>query len=118
MIRTQLTVIESKVLSLIPRGSERKTSLTEIEKLIDLDIRSIQATIHSLIRKGVPVVAVRSLTDGGLFIAKTDEERELGLKSLESQALDMQRRAQLVRQADLDNWDQNISCSYQESLEV
>ena len=118
MTKIQLSIIESEVLSLIPRGSERKTSLTEIGKSIDLDIRSIQATINSLIKKGIPCVAVRSLTNGGLFIAETDEEREIGLKSLERQALDMQRRAELVRQADLVNWPETVLPSYQERLEV
>lgn len=118
MTKIQLSIIESEVLSLIPRGAERKISLTEIGKSIDLDVRSIQATINSLIKKGVPCVAVRSLINGGLFIAETDEERERGLKSLERQALDMQRRAELVRQADLVNWHKNISSSYQKRFEV
>lgn len=114
----QLSVIESKVLSLIPKGTERKTSLTEIEKLIDIDIRSIQATINSLIRKNVPIVAVRGYSDGGIFIATTDEEREIGLRSLESQAKDMTSRAKLVRACDLDNWESNLISAFQEQLEV
>lgn len=114
----QLSVIETSVLELIPVGIERKTSLTEISRLIDLDQRSVQATINGLIRKNVPIVAVRGAIEGGIFIATTDEEREMGLRSLVSQANEMLNRAELVRRCDLSTWENKVSSSYQDQLGV
>lgn len=114
----QLSIIETAVFELIPQGIEKKTSLSEIGKLVDIDIRSLQATILTLIKKGIPIVAIRGSVEGGIFIATTDEEREIGLKSLVSQANEMLYRAQLVRKCDLSTWKNKVSSSYQDQLGV
>lgn len=105
-----LTLIETAVLDLIPNGSDRKISIREIGKLLDLDERSIYEIINSLRRKGVPVCAKRNgqPLDRGYYIATNEAERADGIHSYKSQVNDMSNLIATIEQADLLNWHKNL----------
>ena len=103
----ELTIIEKSVLELIPRGSERKVKVTELSKLIDLNEREVKAVIESLRTKGIPIVSVRG-AEGGLFVAITEEEREIGLRAFRNQQQSMERTISYIEQADLANWQKQV----------
>lgn len=106
----QLTLIETAVLDLIPNGSDRKISIREIGKLLDLDERSIYEIINSLRRKGVPVCAKRNgqPLDRGYYIATNEAERADGIHSYKSQVNDMSNLIATIEHADLLNWHKNL----------
>lgn len=106
----ELSVIESAVLNLIPKGSSHKINAAELERSIDLNNREVYAVINMLIKKGVPIVAVRKgkYNDRGFYIATTEQERTDGLYSLKEQVNDMNNRIRCVEKADLDNWHKHI----------
>ncbi|MHC5269281.1 hypothetical protein ACYSNO_08890 [Enterococcus sp. LJL98] len=106
----ELTIIEEAVIQLLPEGATRKITTKEISKLIDLDERSVFEVIRCLIKKGVPIVAIRNgkYEDRGLYIATTNEERSTGLHALKEQTNDMALRIKQVESADLKHWKNNL----------
>ncbi|MFW3653472.1 hypothetical protein [Vagococcus fluvialis] len=117
-MKRKLTVIESSVLEFIPRGMSNRKNLTDISKLIDLDVRSIQGVINRLISYGVPIVASRSHNKSGVYIATSQEEVVSGVKSIKSQIEEMKIRVYNVENADLDKWPSLVETSHQVKLEV
>lgn len=118
MTKKQLSVIESSVYELLPRGRENRKSIKSICKLIDLDERSVQSIINRLIiSHNIPIVADRR-GEGGVFIPLTEEERRVALISIKRQVAEMQKRVEAVENIDLDNWDKNLIHAYQGRLGV
>ncbi|MFZ4866683.1 hypothetical protein [Enterococcus casseliflavus] len=98
-----LTIIERSVLELIPRGFERKIKVPDICSIIDLEERDVKTVIQMLRSKGVPIVSVRGY-EGGMFIAITEEERQIGLRAFRSQFKSMEKTIRSIENADLFNW--------------
>ena len=107
----ELTKIERKILDLIPEGINRKISIREISKLINLNHRRIYEIINHLRKKGVPICAIKQgkVKDRGYFIAMNERERALGLHHYNSQIIDMQRTVAHVEQANLHEWREYIN---------
>ncbi|MBO0476176.1 hypothetical protein DOK76_03785 [Vagococcus sp. DIV0080] len=117
MNKKELSVIESSVLSMIPRGTGKKVTLNDICQLTSLNLREVQSVISSLVFKyKIPIVANRGL--GGIFIPLTNEQRSQGLNGIKNQVIDLNKRIEIVESADLIDWNKNINLSYQERLEV
>lgn len=106
----QLSIIETGVLDLIPRGSETKISIDYISQMTSLDERSIYEVISRLRTKGIPICAKRNgpKQDRGYYIARTIEERNEGLAAYKSQILDMQKMVRQVESADLNSWEREL----------
>lgn len=107
---TELTIIEESVLQLIPEGTQRKITMKQVANLIGIDERSVYEVTRCLIKKGVPIVAMRngSYNERGLYIATTNEERRTGLHALKEQTKDMSLRIQQVEAVDLENWKESL----------
>ena len=106
-----LSLNEGRVLNVIPRTNERPMRINDIAELLKLERRSVQSIIETLISDyGVPIVSLRSgsYEHKGVYIATSDEEREIGLVSLRSQVLENTKRIKAVEDADLKNWQDNI----------
>ncbi|MGF2142051.1 hypothetical protein ACQUD9_05210 [Vagococcus fluvialis] len=117
MTKKELSVIETAVLSMIPRGTGKKVTLNDICQLTSLSLREVQSVINCLVFKyKIPIVANRG--SGGVFIPLTDEQRLEGLKGIKNQVIDLTKRIELVEASDLDNWDKPLKRNYQEALEV
>lgn len=104
----ELTIIEKAVLELIPKGLERKISISELASMVGIDERSIYTIINNLRKKGVPVCAQRSGKDRGYFIATNEQEKADGLASYRSQYKDMGHLIDVIEKADVSNWMENI----------
>lgn len=113
-MKKNLSRNEDVILSLIPRGSERKISTTEIQNSTDLSIRDIRKVIRNLVLYGVPIVGNRSGDNKGMYIATTELERSQGLVQFTSQIEDMVRRRNAIKNADLRHWQDGFSneCAY------
>lgn len=120
LIKKELSVIDTAVLELIPRGKVNRTTLSNMMKVIDLDERTIQAVISRLVfSHGIPICATREKNSGsGVYIPLNDQERIDGLQNIKAQTQSMTERIKIVESADLKNWNKNLNLKYQESLEV
>lgn len=113
----ELSVIESSVLSLIPRGKDKKVTLDYICKNTGLKVREVQSVINCLVFKyEIPVCADRS--QGGVYIPINNEERSNGLNGIKSQVNNLKSRIKIVESADLNNWMDDLIYNYQEKLKV
>lgn len=113
-----LSIIESKILELIPTGTERKISISEISNLIDLDNRSIYETVNSLRKKGIPICAKRSgkPSDRGYFIATSEQEKAEGISAYKAQVNEMQQLIVLIEKADVNSWRNRTFSSAKEHI--
>lgn len=108
---TALNEFEKRVLQLIPEGIDQRVTTRQIVDLLQSDTRTIRETVNSLIKKGVPIVAIRSGKHGGLFIPNDDNERRQGLNQIKEQTQDMSIRIKLVESIDLMNWKDDFKLS-------
>lgn len=101
-----LTKIEHDVLSQIPIGAERKTTIAKISKATGRLERNIYEAINGLRMKGVPVCAIRQGLPGerGYYIATNEQERAAGLAGYRSQISEMSNLIEHIENADLENW--------------
>ena len=120
MNKKELSVIDSSILTMIPRGKERKVPLTEISQAVGIDDRSVQAVISKLIIVyGVPICASRGVnSDNGFYIPITEKERIEGLQSIKMQTINMTQRIKSVEAADLNTWNETLIYNHQDELEV
>lgn len=120
LLNKELSIIDTSVLELIPRGKENRVTLSTMMKSIDLDERTIQAVISRLVfDHGIPICATREKNSGsGVFIPLNEQERIEGLQNIKAQTKSMTERIKIVESADLVNWNKNLNLKYQERLEV
>lgn len=113
----ELTILETKVLLLIPRGKENKKTLRSIGLDANLNLRTTQSVINSLVFKHkIPIVGNRG--QGGVFIPINNEQRLEGLNGIKNQVIDLNERIKIVEVADLDNWDNKIIYKHQERMDL
>lgn len=116
-MKKELSVIETAVLSMIPRGTGKKVTLNDICQLTSLNLREVQSVINCLVFKyKIPIVANRG--SGGVFIPLNNSQRIEGLTGIKNQVVDLTKRIEIVESSDLDNWDKPLGLNYQEKLEV
>lgn len=120
MTKKELSVIETAVLELIPRGREKRITLKDMMKAIDLDERTLQSVISRLVFSyGIPICATREKFNGsGIYIPLSEKERREGLVSIKAQTQSMTERINIVESADLSNWNKGLTYNRQEELEV
>lgn len=118
--KKELSVIETAVLELIPRGREKRITLENIMKAIDLDKRTLQAVISRLVFSyGIPICATREKFDGsGIYIPLTNKERIEGLISIKAQTQSMTDRIAIVESANLKTWNKDLTYNYQSQLRL
>lgn len=103
-----LTPLERHILELIPRGIERRVSTNDITRLLKIETRTARKCIHNMIKKGVPIVAIRTGKAPGMFIPNNDRERLAGLSQIKEQTSDMQTRIKIVESIDLQHWQDKL----------
>ncbi|NKC66720.1 hypothetical protein [Vagococcus fluvialis] len=120
MTKKELSVIETAVLELISRGREKRITLKDMMKTIDLDERTLQSVISRLVFSyGIPICATREKFNGsGIYIPSSEKERRDGLVSIKAQTQSMTERINIVESADLNNWTKDLVYNYQEKMEV
>ncbi|AYM03670.1 DNA replication protein [Levilactobacillus yiduensis] len=102
------SMIEHDVLNAIPIGGESPASTDDIGKLTGLTIRAVRESISNLVNVyGVPIVALRG-RNNGVFIATTEEERQIGIAGYKHQINSMNIRLTAIQKADLVNWKANL----------
>jgi len=111
----ELSIIETHILELIPRGAGSKAKVSYISSLVGLSSREVKSVILSLRKKGVPIVALRGI-DSGMFIATNETEREMGLRAFKSQQQSMESTIKYIEKADLVNWKHKIYRQKQEKF--
>lgn len=105
----KLPMIEQNVLNAIPVGGESPASTEDIGRLTGLTIRAVRESMSNLVNVyGVPIVALRSGQHKGVFIATTEEERQIGITGYEHQINSMSIRLTAIQNADLVNWKANL----------
>ncbi|MCO7150477.1 hypothetical protein P7H42_03720 [Vagococcus lutrae] len=105
-MKSNLSIIEQNVLSLIPRGKANRKTLQVISGAIDLTPREIQSVINTLITNHhIPIVAIRK---GGVYIPLSEDERVDGLQGLKNQTSDQLKRIAIVESIDLDSWPSRV----------
>ena len=98
----KLSKEEKQLLNLLPKGSERPRPGRELASLTGLSARKVYEIISRLIvvyKK--PIGAVRQHPGNGYFIITNDRERQQALGPLKSQIAMMNKRAQIIGNADL-----------------
>lgn len=92
----------SRVMELLPRGSERLITASEISQITGISKRTIYHDIALLIdRYSVPIGGLRSEGQHGYFIITTEEERKQALASLQKHTNEMQKRINKVTNIEL-----------------
>lgn len=109
-MKQMLTMQQRTVLSLIPRGAETKMLISDIAKITQLSSREVSKVISELRSKFlVPIVASRAPHDAGVFVARTEEERSMGLISYAEQLNSMSMNYQVLSKCHLDDWEKSIN---------
>ncbi|MBP2966853.1 hypothetical protein [Acinetobacter baumannii] len=116
----ELSIIETELLSIIPRVKDNIKSIKTIGYQLGLDERTTQSIVSRLVIKyGIPICSTREKELGsGIFIPLTPKERMDGLRNFKSQAINMIERVKVVESADLNNWTDDLVYKYQEKLKV
>ncbi|VDG31336.1 prophage P3 protein 11, DNA replication [Lactobacillus plantarum WCFS1] [Lactiplantibacillus mudanjiangensis] len=100
-----LTMIEYKVLNIMPRGAGYPVTTRNICKATQLSEREVRGAISDLISLyGVPIVANRSGRNTGMFIATDAAELNIGIASYKTQVTTMNARIKAIERANLDGW--------------
>ncbi|MDC6398615.1 DNA replication protein [Lactiplantibacillus pentosus] len=75
-------------------------------KVTGLRERDVRESISVLINRcGVPIVANRNGRNTGMFIATTEDERNIGIAAFKSQVTTMEARINAIERADLIGWE-------------
>lgn len=98
--------IDYRVLKLIP-SSEKRITTGEISKLLGISVRQVFSSTERLKKAGVPIVSER-IGNKGMFIARTEKERQIGLTSFKSQIRAMEERLKQVKNAKLETWNYDL----------
>lgn len=102
--KQDLTTFEKRVISMIPKGGQRRVSQAELANLLSTTKRVIREAILSATKKGVPIVTDNSNKTGGYYIARTKEELNNGIRKAKHQANETLNRMVGLANADLSKW--------------
>lgn len=104
-----LSMIDYEVLNLIPHGASHSMTTANISKITGLSVRDIREAVSTLINfYGVPIVAIRTGHNMGMFIATDEIERDMGITAFRSQVNTMNTRIKAIERADLDGWESTL----------
>ena len=91
-----------KILAFIPNGSDAMITRIELVKLSGLSDRDVYQILNDLTMKyGIPIGSSRDCNHYGYFIPMDEEEKNNGIRSLEEQGNTMLKRAEKVRNSDI-----------------
>ena len=100
--KIQLTETQEKLLRSIPKGNERIITTKELSQLTGLETRAIRDNIQRLIvLYGFPIIGIRSQNRAGYYIATTESDILSGVRSLDKQVKEEQKRITALLYADL-----------------
>ena len=91
-----------QILAFIPNGSDTMITRVELVSLSGLSDREVYHVLNDLTMKyNVPIGSSRDSKHNGYYIPMTEEEKTNGVRSLEEQGTTMLKRAEKVRNADI-----------------
>lgn len=94
------------LINALPRGIDNAKPASYIAKLLNIDLRTVQAYKAIAIRDyGIPIGARRDGQNGGLFIIENDSERTSVLKVSSSQITSEVLIQNALTQIDLNSWE-------------
>ena len=92
-----------QILAFIPNGSDAMITRVELVKLSGLSDRDVYQILNDLtIKYDIPIGSSRDCNHYGYFIPMNDQEKNDGIRSLEEQGNTMLKRAEKVRNADIE----------------
>ena len=98
MKRNRLSEVEKAVLTTLKKGRPNATTGGEIATITGYAPRLISSAISNLvISHGVPIIGARVGSRNGYYIAETREELLEGLRSLENQVKNEQKRLDILK---------------------
>ena len=98
MKRNRLSEVEKAVLTTLKKGRPNATTGGEIATITGYAPRLISSAISNLvISHGVPIIGARVGIRNGYYIAETREELLEGLRSLENQVKNEQKRLDILK---------------------
>lgn len=105
----ELTSIEANVLNIIlPYRFDKPIKFDKVQERTKLGRRTLQNVIESLKKKGHPVGSHKT-APFGIYMAKTKEELEIGMRANVRQAETTLEIAQVQRRIDLEAYWKNVS---------
>ena len=91
-----------KILAFIPNGSDAMITRVELVKLSGLSDRDVYQILNDLTMKyDIPIGSSRDSNHYGYYIPMNEEEKKNGIRSLEEQGNTMLKRAEKVRNSDI-----------------
>ena len=91
-----------QILAFIPNGSATMVTRDELVSLSGLSDREVYHVLNDLTMKyNVPIGSSRDSKHNGYYIPMTEEEKTNGVRSLEEQGTTMLKRAEKVRNSDI-----------------
>ena len=91
-----------QILAFIPNGSDTMITRVELVKLSGLSDRDVYQILNDLTMKyDIPIGSSRDRKNFGYYIPLNDQEKNNGIRSLEEQGNTMLKRAEKVRDADI-----------------
>lgn len=103
-----LTDLENKVATLIPKDDEQRITAQEISGIIGISVRSVYDTVYRLRVKGVPVVSDRKQATAGLYIPLTEHARREGMVALRREYSEIEKALNGIAEADLNEWSKVV----------
>lgn len=92
-----------QILAFIPNGSDAMITRVELVKLSGLSDRDVYQILNDLTMKyDIPIGSSRDRKNFGYYIPMDEEEKNTGIRSLEEQGNTMLKRAEKVRDADIE----------------
>lgn len=105
----ELTTIEANVLNIIlPYRFDKPIKFEKVQERTKLGRRMLQNVLESLKKKGHPVGSHKT-APFGIYMAKTKEELEIGMRANVKQAETTLEIAQVQRRIDLEVYWKNVS---------
>ena len=103
-----------KILAFIPNGSDTMITRVELVKLSGLSDRDVYQILNDLTMKyDIPIGSSRDCNHYGYYIPMNEAEKNNGIRSLEEQGNTMLKRAEKVRDADI-----QTALSYKEKYKL
>ena len=91
-----------KILAFIPNGSDTMITRVELVKLSGLSDRDVYQILNDLTMKyDIPIGSSRDRKHFGYYIPTNEQEKIQGIRSLEEQGYTMLKRAEKVRDSDI-----------------